>query len=100
MIVDAALAHARERELDRAEIASVVQPRPGAPEKFQHHRLWKFRRAAHAAVDRIDHAGDLGGGAVELGRAISALRFCSMLCGSWRKTRSTSRMRSTKAGLP
>src|SRR5262249_43999379 len=69
MVVDAALAHARERELDRAEIAPVVQPLAGAPQEFEHHRLREFRRAAHAAMNGIDHARDLARRAVELARA-------------------------------
>src|SRR5436309_5285057 len=36
VIVDAALAHARERELHRTEIASVAQALAGAPQKFEH----------------------------------------------------------------
>ncbi len=68
MIVDSTLAHARERKLDGAEIAPVVHALPGAPEEFEHHGLREFRRAAHAAVDGIDHAGDLVGRAIELRR--------------------------------
>src|SRR5262245_54022173 len=68
MVVDAALAHARERELDRPEIAPIVRALPRAPEKFEHGRLGEFRRTAHAAVHRIDHAGDLTGGAIEFRR--------------------------------
>src|ERR1700745_1158271 len=67
MAVDRALADAAKRELDRAEIALVVQAQSGAPQELEHRRLRKFRRAAHAAVDRIDHAGDLAGRAVALG---------------------------------
>ena len=40
------------------------------------------------------------GVAVSASRFISALRFCSTLCGSSRNTRETSRSTSTKAGLP
>ena len=59
-----------ERELDQREVAldrCVPPARP--PQQFEHRRLREFRRAAHAAVDRIDQAGDLLGGAVELGGA-------------------------------
>ena len=52
---------------DRAVIALVVHALAGAPQELEHHRLREFRRAAHAAVDRVDHAGDLIGGAVEFG---------------------------------
>src|SRR6516164_5398561 len=68
MVVDAALADAVKREFDRTEIALVVHALSGAPQKLEHHRLGKFRRPAHAAVDGINHAGDLAGRAVELGR--------------------------------
>src|SRR6516164_5806377 len=67
MVVNAALANAVKREFDRTEIALVVHALPGAPHELEHHRLRKFRRATHAAVDRIDHAGDLACRAVELG---------------------------------
>src|SRR5215831_9096809 len=68
MVVDAALADAVKRELDRTEIALVVHALSGAPQELEHRRLGKLRRPAHAAVDRIDHPGDLAGRAIELGR--------------------------------
>ena len=40
---------------------------PGAPEQFEHHRLREFRRAAHAAMDRIDQPPSWLRRAVELG---------------------------------
>ena len=43
---------------------------PGAPEQLEHRGLRKFRRAAGAAVDRIEHAAELARGVVELGRPI------------------------------
>ena len=117
MIVDAALADALERELDQREIALRRSVRwPARHRNSSIIGLRKFRRAAHAAMHRIDQAAELLRGAVELrradhdpalggralsaSRAISALRFCSMLCGSSRKTRATSRSTSTKAGWP
>ena len=41
----------------------------GAPEKLEQRRLREFRRAARAAVDRIDQAAELQRGVVELGGA-------------------------------
>ena len=103
-----------ERQLDGCEIARLAGAQPGPPEKFQHHGLRKFRRAAQPAMHRIHHAADLLGGAVELrdpdgdlalrprrsppARAIRAARFCSTFCGSSRKMRATLRSTSTKAG--
>src|SRR5262245_49840399 len=66
MVVDAALAHARERELDQTEIALVTQPQPGAPEELQHHGLRELGRAAHPAVHGIDESRNVAGDAVEL----------------------------------
>ena len=51
------------------EVALVAGALPGAPEEFEHHRLREFRRPAHAAVDGIDHAGELLRRAVELALA-------------------------------
>ncbi len=68
MVVDAALAHARQRKLDQAEVAFIVQAQAGAPEKLEHHGLRELGRAAHPAMDGIDQAGDAIGRAVELGR--------------------------------
>ena len=65
VIVDTALAHPGERQLHRAVVALVVHALAGAPKELEHHGLRKFGRAAHAAVDGVDHAGDLIGGAVE-----------------------------------
>src|SRR5260221_2736794 len=67
MIVDAALANASEREVRRRETSAVVLAFPRAPQKFQHHRLRKFGRAAYAAVDRIDYAQELISSAVKVG---------------------------------
>src|SRR6516162_6614708 len=87
MIVDAALADAGEREFDRTEIAPVVQAPPGAPQELEHRRLWEFRRSAHAAVDRIDHAGYLTGRAVEFGRGDHHASFGTRACREARHQR-------------
>ena len=115
MIVDAALADALERDLDRREVALLAGALPRPPQEFEQHAVREFRRAADAAMHGIDQAAELLRGAVELrgpmttlpfgvavsaSRFISALRFCSTLCGSSRNTRETSRSTSTKAGLP
>src|SRR5262249_21136029 len=67
MIVDSALADAGERELHRREIARVVRALSRPPQKLEQHGLREFGRAAYAAVDRVDHANELIGGAVEVG---------------------------------
>src|SRR3954447_3210169 len=66
MIVDTALADALERQLDHREIALLPRAQAGAPEKFEHHGIRKFRCAAQAAIDRIDGAAELLRRAVEL----------------------------------
>src|SRR3981081_2493519 len=65
VVIDTALAHPGERHFDRRVIALVVHALAGTPKEFQHHWLREFRRAAHAAMDGVDHAGDLIGHAVE-----------------------------------
>ena len=80
VIVDAAVRHALERELDHLIEARVVAPHAGAPQHFKHGALRKFRRAAEAAVHRIEHARDRGRGGVELAHAdrhlvVGARRF-------------------------
>src|SRR5262245_65752918 len=84
MVVDAALADAGEREFDRTEIALVVQALASAPQELEHHRLREFGCPAHAAVDRINHAGDLIGRAVELGRGDHHAAFGLR---AWRRAR-------------
>ena len=115
MIVNAALADVMKRNIDGAEIARLAGAQAGAPQKFEQCRLRKFRRAARAAIDRIDDAAELLRGVVEFGgadrhlpglraapssRCISAARFCSIFSGSSRNSRATSRSTSTKAGRP
>ena len=116
MIEYAALADVVERDLDGGKITRFAGAQPGAPQELEQRRLRKFRRAAGAAVDRIDDAAELARGIVEFGdadrdgaaasapspasRSISAARLCSIFCGSSRNSRATSRSTSTKAGLP
>ncbi len=69
VIVDAALRHAVEGELDNFGEPSLVGPRIGAPQHLQRGALREFGRAAKSAVDRIEYAGDRGGRGVELARA-------------------------------
>src|SRR5262245_60444226 len=69
MVVDAALADACQRELHRPETAAVVHALAGAPQELEHHGLRELWCPAHAAIDRIDHPGDLVGGTVELRRS-------------------------------
>src|SRR4029077_21180575 len=66
VIVDTALAHPGERQLHRPVVALVVHALARAPKELEHHGLREFWRASHPAVDGVDHAGDLIGGAVEL----------------------------------
>src|SRR5204862_5639311 len=67
VIIDAALANAGERELHGGAITRGARALPRAPQKLEHHRLREFWRAAHAAVDGVDHAGKLIGSTVEVG---------------------------------
>ena len=69
MVVDAALADVMKRNIDGAEIAGLAGAQAGAPQKFEQCRLRKFRRAARAAIDRIDDAAELLCGVVEFGGA-------------------------------
>ena len=107
-------ARACARSARRSARRRWPQPRP--PEQFEHRGLRKFRRAAQAAVGRIERAADLPGAAgrarrapimtlpagraCSASRAISASRFCPILSGSSRNSRETSRSTSTKAGRP
>ena len=58
-----------ERDLDGREIARLAGAQSGAPQELEQSGLRKFRRAAGAAVDRIDDAAELTRGVVELGGA-------------------------------
>src|SRR6185437_11644785 len=51
--------------LDRLEKARVVRANAGAPEHFEDSRLWKLRRAAQAAIDRVEHVAQLLRGGIE-----------------------------------
>jgi hypothetical protein len=53
MIVDAALAHARQRKLGGEKKPIVFGACTGAPQEFKHRALRKFGRAAQAPIDRI-----------------------------------------------
>src|SRR5262245_37227493 len=59
VIVNAALAHAGERMLDRLKKADVVGAKPGTPQHLQNGRLRKFWRAAQTAINGIKHIADL-----------------------------------------
>ena len=65
MIVDAALAHAPQRDIDRLAIAGIAAALPGAPEQLEDRHLGKFRRPADAAMDEIDLLQQALGNAVE-----------------------------------
>ena len=54
MIVDAALGDMGEREVDRLERIGEPVAQAGAPQQLEELGLRKFRRAADAAIDRID----------------------------------------------
>ncbi len=69
MIVDAALADALERQLDRPEVALLAGALARPPQEFEQHALREFRRAADAAMRGIDQAAELLRGAVELVRS-------------------------------
>src|SRR5262245_5902410 len=68
VIVDAALADALERDLDRREIALLAGALPCPPQEFEQHAVREFRRAAQAAMHGIDQAAELLRSAVELSR--------------------------------
>src|SRR5947209_6001095 len=87
MIVDAPLAHARKRELDRPEIAPVLRALARPPQEFEQHGLWEFWSAAHAAVNGIDHASDLVGRAVQFGYADHRLALWVRFLGKARHQR-------------
>src|SRR5690606_22878551 len=66
VVIDAALGHARERELHGVEIALIAGALAGPPEEFENGRLREFRRAAHAAVFAVEQAEEARGKLVEL----------------------------------
>src|SRR5579875_3501182 len=65
MVVDAALAHRRERLVDGVAIGRLAAALPGPPQEFEDAGLRKFRGGADAAVDRIALAQQPLGDAVE-----------------------------------
>ena len=69
MIKNAAFADVVERDLDGGKITLLAGAQAGAPQQLEQRRLRKFRRAAGAAVDRIDDAAKLARGIVEFGDA-------------------------------
>jgi len=69
VIVDAALAHALEREVDGTVVACLACALSGPPQEFERHRLRELRRAAQAAMRWVDHAAHLCRRTVEFGAA-------------------------------
>src|SRR5262249_46975557 len=67
VVVDAALADVVERDFNGGEIAISAGAQAGAPQAFEQRSLRKFRRAARAAIDRIDEPAKLARGIVEFG---------------------------------
>ena len=68
LVVHAARRHPVERRLDHAARLGVAGAQPAADEKLEAHRGGKLGRAAEAALDRIELAGDGRMGALEEGR--------------------------------
>ena len=87
MIVDAALAHALERVLDGLEKSRIAGTQASPPQHLQDRRLRKLRRAAQAAVDRIEHIADLPRGGVKLAHADRHLARGPRLLGEPRQQR-------------
>src|SRR5271156_1522029 len=69
MIVNAALADMVERDLNGGEVTRFAGAQSAAPQQLEQSGLREFRRAAGAAIDRIDDTAKLTGGVVEFGRA-------------------------------
>ena len=76
MVVDAAFADVVEGDLDRGEVARLAGAQSAAPQKLEQRRLREFRRAARAAIDRIDEAAKLPRGIVEFGNADRGAAAC------------------------
>ena len=66
VVVYPALTDVLERQGYGVEIARLAGALARPPEEFEQHRLWKFGRAASAAVDWIEQAAELLSGAIEL----------------------------------
>ena len=69
VIIDTALAHTGKCQRAGREETLVCAARAGAPKKFKHRALWKFRRAAQPAIHRIGCACDGCGDVVEFRKA-------------------------------
>ena len=69
MIVNAALANMMQRNVDGAEITRLAGAQTCPPQQLEQSGLRKFRRAARAAIHRIDNAAELLRGVVEFGDA-------------------------------
>src|SRR5258708_25103083 len=67
MIVDAALAHAVERNADGGEKSLIPGALARPPEEFEHPALREFLRATDAAIDRVKEGADTLGDIVKLG---------------------------------
>ena len=59
MIVNAALANMMQRNVDGAEITRLAGTQTCPPQQLKQRGLRKFRRAAGAAIHRIDNAAEL-----------------------------------------
>ena len=68
MIVNTALADMVERDVDGGEITRLAGALPARQSSSNNAGLRKFRRAAGAAVNRVDDAAELARGIVEFGK--------------------------------
>src|SRR5262245_7213262 len=88
VIVNAALAHALERMLDRLEKADVIGAKAGTPQHLQDGRLRKFWRAAQTAINGIEHIADLHCDGIEFLQSNRHFAGWARLLGQTRKQRS------------
>ncbi len=72
LVVHSPRRHPVERRLDHPARLRVAGAQPAAEEQLEAHRGGKFRRAAEAALDRVELAGDRRMGALEDGRQRSS----------------------------
>src|SRR5262245_23877877 len=79
MIVDAAFGDVVERELGRLERIVQSVAKSGAPKEVEELRLRKFRRAADAAMLRIDKLDESRGKSSERGVGGDFARFAARL---------------------
>ena len=70
MIIDAALAHAIERQHHQRADLGVAGAQRRAPQQFEDGGIGEFRRAANAAMRLIDNAGGTCGKIVEEGARV------------------------------